>query len=53
VRCVQEMCGMCPGTENLIKNTEYRFKDNIDLQTCKQWTTATAIMFLQRTEAET
>jgi hypothetical protein len=30
-------CGMCPGTEYLIKNTEQTFEDNIDNMSCRQW----------------
>jgi hypothetical protein len=30
---------MCPGTENLIKNTEQRSKENIDNISYRQWMT--------------
>jgi hypothetical protein len=40
VRCYQGGCEMCPGTENLIKNTEKRSEDNnIDNITYKEWLT--------------
>jgi hypothetical protein len=28
---------MCPGTENLIRNIEQRFEDNIDNISYRQW----------------
>jgi hypothetical protein len=30
-------CGMCPGSENLIKNTEQRFEEYIDNISYRQW----------------
>jgi hypothetical protein len=39
VSCYQGDCEMCPGTENLINNTEKRFEDNTDNIIYRQWMT--------------